>query len=121
MNSSVVHNFAVAGVERRRHERRGLRGVAHLVLRERGPIEVHMLDISAGGIGIVGVANPQPETVGSVRFSMPTSQFANSWFDAEVEVTHSIFSSDENGFKIGLRFLKIPSTLAAAIAAYIKQ
>jgi c-di-GMP-binding flagellar brake protein YcgR len=40
-------------------------------------------------------------------------------FEADVEVTHSIYGSHERGFKVGLRFVSVEPHLEQALARFV--
>lgn len=77
-----------------------------------------MLDISAGGAGILAPANPQRGTQFTLRVGLPKRPMGSTLIEVPVEVTHSIFSSSENGFKIGLRFTRLEPSAASAILQF---
>jgi c-di-GMP-binding flagellar brake protein YcgR len=78
-----------------------------------------MLHLSAGGMGIVGSANLPAKTTGLLRMSIPKKTLGSDTFDVDVKVTHSVYAGSEDGFKIGLEFVKMPPAMVAAVSAYL--
>jgi c-di-GMP-binding flagellar brake protein YcgR len=107
------------GPERRKSERRGLRTTATILLGQTHSFEVRTVDISATGMGIVASANPKPGTVLDIRFSIPFPPNGQLPFESKARVVHSVFSSNESGFKIGLTFIDLPPNSAAAALRYV--
>jgi len=105
--------------DRRQHERRALRVAAQVLLPNAQAFEVRMLDVSAGGAGILAPANPQKGTQFTLRVGIPKRPTGNTTVEVQVEVTHSIFSAAENGFKIGLRFVRLDPATATAILQFV--
>lgn len=116
---SVTIPASISYEDRREHERKPLRIAAQVLLPNAQVFDVRMLDISAGGAGILAPANPQKGTQFVLRVAIPKRPTGNTPCDLPVEVTHSIFSSVENGFKIGLRFTRLDATSAGAIVQFI--
>lgn len=81
--------------------------------------EVRTIDLSAGGMGIVASANPRPGTVLSIRFAVPLGSRGQAMFESKARVVHSVFSSAESGFKVGLSFVELPPTSAAVAIQYL--
>lgn len=88
-----------------------------------GPREfpVRTVDISATGLGIVAAANPSVGTTFAIRFALPLKGKTPAVHEASARVVHSVFSSDEDGFKIGLLFTQLTPSCAAAIVQYIGE
>lgn len=78
-----------------------------------------MFDISAGGACIIAAANPRPGTQFVLQMNLPTRPRGSVPIQTQVEVTHSIFSSGENGFKVGLRFTNLDMIAATAILQFV--
>ena len=106
--------------ELRRHDRRLLRTTATVVLAGTQTFEVRTLDISEGGAAIVAAANPKSGTVFQIRMAIPRKAKDSIPIEAEVQVMHSIFVNSEQGFRIGLRFVRIEPAAAAAITQFLK-
>lgn len=104
--------------ERRKTERKQLRTQATVVLGAQA-FPVHTIDVSPGGMGIVAQANP-PSGLGVViRFTLPMRPAGRAPVEAKARVVHSVYSSAEGGFKIGLSFVDLPADSAAAILRFI--
>jgi len=98
--------------DRRAHDRRPLRIVAHVLLPNDRAFEVRTLDIGAGGMGILASANPKPGTSFAIQFTLPSKSGASGApLQIKVKVANSVLGMDEGGFKIGLQFLGLdPAT-----------
>lgn len=111
----------ITGIERRQHTRRVLRTTAHVLLPDNKRVEVRTFDISAGGLGIVAAINPKAGSTFNIRLNLVLTSTGSTTIEAPVEVTHSVFGSVEQGFKIGLRFLKLESSAISAIALFLEE
>jgi len=105
--------------ERRRAERKVLRTNALVILSNAQPFEVRTIDLSAGGMSIVASANPKSGTVLNIRFSVPLRTGGHTLFEAKARVIHTVFSSVESGFKIGLSFTVLPPVAASAVLQFL--
>lgn len=104
--------------ERRKFTRRALRVAATVTLSNAQTFQVRTLDIGLGGMAIVASANPKPGVTFNIRLSVPLGHEAEA-FEAKVRVVHSIFSSAESGFKIGLKFVQASQESIAVTTKYI--
>lgn len=93
--------------ERRQYLRCLFQSTAYVYGAENQLIPVHTLDISEGGLCIVTSTNPKPQSEFTIKIQLPASNKRVFSFDANVKVTHSVYSGDDNGFKIGALFTKI--------------
>ena len=107
------------GAERRVDERRTFRTHA-TVLAGGQEFQVRTLDLSRSGMSIVAAINPQPNLRFKLRVRFDRQPQGSVTVETEVQVMHSVFSRQESGFRIGLRFLNISTELATAIANFIK-
>jgi c-di-GMP-binding flagellar brake protein YcgR len=104
--------------DRRAHDRRPLRIVAHVLLPNDQSFEVRTLDIGAGGMGIVASANPKPGTAFAIQFTLPSKQGGSpAPLQLKVKVANSIL--DQGGFKIGLQFLGLEPGPERVIRQYL--
>lgn len=106
--------------ERRRSQRKALRTGAVVGLPGGQRFEVRTLDISTGGLAIVAGANPRPGTRFELEFALPMGSRGVMPVRVTAQVAHSVFSSAENGFKVGLFFVDPQPQLAQAVAAYMR-
>jgi c-di-GMP-binding flagellar brake protein YcgR len=106
--------------ESRRHMRRKLRGAASLSWPEAMGLDVRMRDVSIGGIGVVSEIDFQPGTDVGVQFAIPQRSRGALKVASGAVVIHSVFGSDEGGFKLGLRFTDLDERFAAWISSYIR-
>ncbi len=111
----------VPGMERRQHKRRALRTTAHVMLPDQQFLEVYTVDISAGGLAVVTDLNPRAGTRFYIRVNLPGRSGRNTVLEASVEVTNSIFGTVEQGFKVGLRFLKLEPAALLAVIQYVER
>ncbi len=93
--------------EKRGFERKSLRGKALISIHNHGPILVKTIDISEGGIAVVAERNPKPETACVIQVEIPLHDGKKYGIHSKAVVMHSIYSRQENGFKIGLKFLDL--------------
>jgi c-di-GMP-binding flagellar brake protein YcgR len=106
--------------DRRQHERKVLRCAAYLLLPDRPPLAVRVLDICVDGMGIVAPANLPTSANCGIRFVMPLVPRAGARVEAQVQVIYSAYSSGEDGFRIGLRFTSLSPEMASAISRFMK-
>jgi c-di-GMP-binding flagellar brake protein YcgR len=81
---------------------------------------VQTLDISADGISVVAPENLQPGTVFEIRPRLPQKQGGITKIQSRATVAYTVLSSAVDGFKVGLRFVEISASTAAAIQSYLK-
>jgi c-di-GMP-binding flagellar brake protein YcgR len=109
------------GAERRQHERKVLRGSAQLQIAGRPMLAVRMLDLSAGGVGIVSPINLPVKTGCTLRFPLHLqSRGTTTVVEIPSAVTNSIFSGAEDGFKLGLMFKGISVEAAELITQFLR-
>ena len=105
--------------ERRAHDRRPLRIVAHVLLPGAQAFEVRTLDIGAGGMGIVASANPKPGTSFAIQFTLPPKGGAQAApLQLKVKVANSIL--DQGGFKIGLQFMDLQPAIERVLRQFLQ-
>jgi len=97
-----------------------MRTAAVIVFPSQQTFEVRTLDISSGGMAIVAQANPRVGAAFTIQFTIPGKPTGGVPFEARAKVVHSVFSSEENGFKIGIAFTALPAASAAALLHYIR-
>jgi c-di-GMP-binding flagellar brake protein YcgR len=119
MSDSATSPWKVFGGDRRRFPRKFLSGTAHLLLPDRAPVEVHALDISVGGMGIVAPTNLTYEFRCEIRFTLAREPFGIDVVTAPVQVVHCVLSGREHGFLIGLQFFNLPDNVAAVIGRFM--
>ncbi len=108
-----------SGAERREHTRRPLRTTTTLLLPGNQVFDVRALDISLGGMGIVAPVSPKSGTRFRIRTTLNLPDVGAVPFEANVEVTHSIYGAHEGGFKVGLRFVSVEPHLEQALARFV--
>ncbi|WP_157263589.1 PilZ domain-containing protein [Azohydromonas aeria] len=106
--------------ERREHPRKFLSGTAHVLVPGRAPIEVHTLDISIGGLGIVSPTNLPYEWIGQIRFTLTREPYGVDTVVAPVQVVHSVLSGRQRGFMVGMRFVDLPPDIEGIIQRYME-
>jgi c-di-GMP-binding flagellar brake protein YcgR len=84
-------------------------------------IEVRVLNVSVGGMAIVAAANPRAGIIFTIKVPIPTSPTGVVIIEARAQVIHSVLARDQDGFKIGLRFIDLRDTAAAAIRQYLES
>jgi c-di-GMP-binding flagellar brake protein YcgR len=105
--------------DRRRDERRIFRGGALWMPVGKAATQVRTLDVSAGGIAIVATFNPPAGCLCLVRFVLPTR---DGPFTVETSgrVARSVFSSTDDGFRVGLHFDPLSDEAARALQRYVR-
>jgi c-di-GMP-binding flagellar brake protein YcgR len=104
---------------RRVHERKLLRVAAQVIVPGRPEVEVRTWDISAGGIAVVAAVNPPVGLKFKLRVRLPVRPAGTAALESQVEVMHSVLIKSEGGFKVGLRFVDLSSTAAAAVMQFL--
>lgn len=104
---------------RRASQRYPLRTQAFVEIPGQPPFAVRTLDISSGGMAIVAAANPRRGTTFNIRLTIPVEPTGSVSFVTTAQVVHSVLSSAEDGFKVGLAFTKLEPASAEAIMQYI--
>jgi hypothetical protein len=100
------------GTEQRKHIRKVFRSTAQLRIPSGEILQVHTLDISAGGVSIVAAMNPILKISCVVRLAVPVNTFERTNIKVPAIVVNSVYASSESGFRIGLMFANIlPETL----------
>lgn len=97
------------------------RAHAHLLVSGGVSLEVRALDISPSYIHVISPNNLPPNMICQVNFKLNLP--SNHWQICEIkaQVTHSIFSNQEGGFKVGLHFLSVPPQVQQALNDFLKN
>jgi hypothetical protein len=104
-----------------RASRKILRSPAALVLPHREALQVRLHYLSTAGAGVVASLNLKQATACEVRFNLPWSQdHGHRAVTARATVGHSILSSRQGGFLIGLDFIDIDERSLGAISRYMR-
>lgn len=107
------------GLDRRVYERFIFRQKIKLHLLGDESYELPAIDICAGGLGIVAPFNLASKVTCKVEVSIPINNGALS-FTTPVEIKHSIYKKDENGFIIGVSFTRLEPGLQPAIVCLMR-
>lgn len=108
-----------SGAERRQSKRRLLRTDALILFDQAHTLKVRTLDISVEGLAIVVTGNPSSGITFRIRFPIPTKTGGHTTIETQARVVHSIYSSAEDGFAVGLHFVGLPSDSTKAIREYV--
>lgn len=119
METRDIASWVYLGPERRKTERKVLRGPAQLLLPSRDLIETRLIDISLGGIGLLAPVNLLADTACDVKFRAALCGTAAEVFLARGRVARCILSGKEGGFLVGLEFTDLPSTVRDKIKRYV--
>ena len=111
--------MAAQGAERRAVDRKPLRTNATVIVGQAQAFEVRTIDVSPGGMGFVAQANPRPGMVLAIRFLIPIRPVGQAPFEAKARVVHSVYSSAEAGFKVGLSFIEVGPEANAALMRFL--
>lgn len=106
--------------DRRGEERRLYRAGALWAPVGLAPLQARTLDLSVSGLGLVSPVNPPVGTRCQVRFVVPTRDHGPMTIDAMAKVARSIFSSAEDGFRVGLMFEPLPEEATRAIQRFVR-
>ena len=113
--------MAPDGVQQRRsHARRPLHCPAKLMLASKRIIDLRIVNISAGGLGVIAPENLAMGTSCQLRFDLPLAPGGHVTLYLSAEVMNSVFSSREDGFKLGLKFVKPTEESASHIERFVQ-
>lgn len=115
----AAQNAAPAG--RRRHARRATRCAARLALGGGHSLDVRIIDISEGGLGLV---SQRPLPLGShfvLRWALPDADGEPQAVQATACVTHSVLSGALAGFRVGVRFVQVDGPVSRLIRQYVHR
>ncbi len=105
------------GIESRVYKRHPIRTRGHLLFNGHSPILVRTLDISIGGLCVVSEITLPMKIQGSIDLSMPMGNGRFELQNINIQVIHSIFSNKDDGFRVGLMFIKLAPNLQKIIHA----
>jgi c-di-GMP-binding flagellar brake protein YcgR len=106
-------------VERRQYERKHLRTSGQLFVAGRPPMEVRTIDLSLGGLALAAPMDVPAKTLCVVRVVLPLKPKGNVLLEARARVVHSVLSSAQAGFSIGLQFTDVSAATAAALNQFL--
>jgi len=109
----------IPAIDKRLEDRRSLRVSATVTVSPTQSFEVRTMDISSGGMAICAPANPRIGTQFDISFQIPANPSGFSQVQVRVRVAYSVLSRDQDGFKIGLQFVRLSPDAATAIGRYI--
>lgn len=105
------------GVESRVHRRHHLRTRGHLLFNGHQPIPIRTLDVGVGGLCVVSEFTLPIKIQGAIQLNMPMGNGKFEQQNVGIQVIHSIFCNKEDGFKVGLMFVKPSPNLLKVIQA----
>jgi hypothetical protein len=111
---------APAVPERRRHQRKRFFGRARLVVLGGAARTAAATDLSAGGIGLVIDAQIDEGSRCVVSFDLPTHTRERVVLHAKARVMNCVYSSERNGFKLGLMFVDPERDVLESVEAFIR-
>lgn len=103
------------GIENRAHMRRPLRTRGTLLFAGNQPLPIRTLDVSAGGLCLVSEIAIPAKITGLLEVNVPVGNGHFEKMQVNIQVMYSIFCNKEDGFKVGVFFIKPPANLIAAI------
>jgi c-di-GMP-binding flagellar brake protein YcgR len=112
---------AMTKAEKRSHERRAMRSPVEVLLPGRAALAMRATDISVGGIGLVAAANAPLGLEVQLRIPLPFGASGTQHFEVRARVQHSVFSSRDDGFRIGMVFLRPSDRLVVAIGDFLAR
>ncbi|WP_205833014.1 PilZ domain-containing protein [Azohydromonas caseinilytica] len=119
METRDIASWVYSGAERRRTERKVLRGSAQLLLPSGNLVETRLVDISQGGLGLVAPVNLPVGTVCEVKFRSALFGNGTEALVVRGRIARSILSGKEGGFMIGLEFSNLAPALRDKIKRYV--
>ena len=105
-------------VERRGAVRKALHVRARLTSAGKS-VEVRTFDISRSGLGIYAEFNPRAGLEVEVSCSLSKPGKDPQAFQARAKITHSVFTSDGRGFKLGMEFMHIDAASLQALSWFL--
>lgn len=102
-----VKDWVTSGPERRVHARKPFSCTAYLRLPTQQVLEVHTVDLSCGGIGIVSPVNTPPGWLCDITFNVTREPSGVDHVMAQGRVAYSVLSGREYGFLVGLQFVNL--------------
>jgi len=105
-------------VERRAAVRKALHVRARLSAAGKS-VEVRTFDISRSGLGIYAEFNPRAGLEVEVALSLAVPGKELQAFQARARITHSVFTSDGRGFKLGMEFVHVDAPSLQALSAFL--
>lgn len=105
--------------DRRRDERRLFRSGAVWTPVGMAATQVRTLDVSAGGIALVAAFNPPTGHLCIVRFVLPTRDGPLT-VETSGRVARSVFSSADDGFRVGVHFDPLSDEAARALQRFVR-
>ncbi len=112
-------NWASLDQDRRLYPRKFLSGTGFLLVPGRPPFEIHTLDISMGGMGIVSPLNLPYDLLCEIHFTLAREPAGVDILSAPARVAHSILSGREKGFMVGLQFVNLTPNTANIISRFM--
>jgi len=103
------------GIDSRAQARRTLRTRGTLFFTGNQPIHIRTLDVSLGGLCLVSEIAIPAKIMGQLEMNMPVGNGKFEKMHVNIQIMHSIFCNKEDGFRIGILFLKPPAKLTAII------
>jgi len=107
-------------VENRANMRHALRTRGSLLFSGNQPIIIRTLEVSLGGISVVSEIAIPVKIMGQLEMNVPIGNGNFEKMQVNIQIMHSIFCNKEDGFKIGLLFIKPPANLTTAIQKIFK-
>jgi hypothetical protein len=117
--ASKAPSWAALDQDRRLYPRKFLSGTGFLVVPGRPTFEIHTLDISMGGMGVVSPWNLPYDLLCEIHFTLAREPAGVDILAAPARVAHSILSGRENGFLVGLQFVNLSPNTAATISRFM--
>jgi len=108
-------------VEKRANMRHALRTRGTLFFTGNQPIPIRTLEISLGGMSVVSEISIPVKIMGQLEINVPVGKGNFEKMQVNIQIMHCIFCNKEDGFKIGLVFIKPPANLTTAIQKIFKS
>jgi c-di-GMP-binding flagellar brake protein YcgR len=109
------------GIENRSQARRSLRTRGTLLFTGNQPIPIRTLDVSLGGLCLVADIAIPAKIMGQLEINLPLGNGNFEKMQVSIQVVYSIFCNKEDGFRLGVLFVKPPRNLIVVIQKMFKS
>jgi c-di-GMP-binding flagellar brake protein YcgR len=110
-----------SGADRRKFRRTPFRSHAELFVPKHEPMKVRTVDLSSGGVGIVGSLNLPPGVVCEIHLHFRRVPYGMDDIVMQTRTAYCVLSGKEQGFLMGLQFIEPSPQAQSAVDRYIKS
>jgi c-di-GMP-binding flagellar brake protein YcgR len=117
---SAMHSLTpTSTAERRETDRRPFRTAIMVQAPGCAAVQLRTFDLSPGGVGIVSPGHAKTGLRVAVSFNLPVKGGGQRPVKAEAEVMYTVFSSSDDGIRIGARFVSLDAAAQQAISDFL--